>query len=70
MGTLVGLPRFVRGREPDTVATDDKRLMRVIIIQQALQGLTFDEAEFVLSTVQKNMTLNDELRRVTDGRDE
>ncbi len=52
------------------MSTDDRRLSRIIVIQQALQGLTYDEAQFVLQTVHRNMELNDELRRVTDGREE
>ncbi|OQW71689.1 MAG: hypothetical protein BVN33_14755 [Proteobacteria bacterium ST_bin13] len=69
MAQLIGLPRFARHRE-QAVSTDDRRLSRIIVIQQALQGLTYDEAQFVLQTVHRNMELNDELRRVTDGREE
>jgi hypothetical protein len=60
----------MRGREPERVATDDQRLMRVIIIQEALAGLTLEEAAFVLETVQRNMDLNDQLRRITERGDE
>lgn len=67
---VVNLPRIMRGREPERVATDDQRLMRVIIIQEALAGLTLEEAAFVLETVQRNMDLNDQLRRITERGDE
>jgi hypothetical protein len=60
----------MRGREPERVATDDQRLMRVIIIQEALAGLTLEEAAFVLETVQRNMDLNDQLRRIAERGDE
>jgi hypothetical protein len=52
------------------VSTTDKLLTRVIIIQEAIAGLHVEEAKFVLETVHRNMELNDELRRVTDGREE
>ncbi len=69
MATLVGLPRFARHRE-QAVSTDDRRLSRIIVIQQALQDLTYEEAVFVLQTVATNMDLNDKLRRVGERENE
>ena len=64
------LPSILRGREPESVATDDRRLMRVIIIQQALSDLTYEEAVFVLQTVATNMDFHDKVRRVGKGEHE
>jgi hypothetical protein len=52
------------------VSTDDRRLSRIIVIQQALQDLTYEEAVFVLQTVATNMDLNDKLRRVGERENE
>jgi hypothetical protein len=70
MGAIVGLPRLFQVRGSGSVSTTDKLLTRVIIIQEAIAGLHVEEAKFVLETVHRNMELNDELRRVTDGREE
>jgi hypothetical protein len=70
MGAIAALPRLLRAKESASVSTSDKLLMRVIIIQEAIAGLHVEEAKFVLETVHRNMELNDELRRVTDGREE
>jgi hypothetical protein len=44
--------------------------MRVIVIQEALSGLSLKEAQFVLRTVHENMELNEELRSIAGGREE
>lgn len=49
------------------MSTDDRRLMRVIIIQEALRDLTYEEATFIMETVMRNMDLNDQLRKVHGG---
>jgi hypothetical protein len=70
MGAIAGFPRLLRAKDFASVSTSDKRLMRVIVIQEALAGLNYDEAKFVLDTVRINMQLNDDLRAVNDGREE
>jgi hypothetical protein len=70
MGAISHLPRLFQAKGSGAVSTADKLLTRVIIIQEAISGLHVEEAKFVLETVHRNMELNDELRRVTDGREE